>query len=1101
MAAVLLFLLGGVTRTRLDAQATTATVLGTVTDMSGAAIADAGVQVKNIGTGITQSVTTDAGGRFRVPDLGLGSYEVQATKAGFQTVLHRGITLSVGSEAVVDFSLPVGQAQQTVTVEGQASQVETTSAAIGAVVESAQIRDLPLNGRNYTSLLTLAPGVQTAAQPTQTVGGAFFGRGAQYSVAGSRLYGQSYLIDNTDVVSFFGHGVGSGATGSSLGVEAIAEFQALTATYGAQFGGNGAVLNAVSRSGSNEFHGSAYEFFRNNKLDARDYFDPTTQPNGERNPPYRRNQFGGSLGGPVVKDKAFFFANYEGFRQLKGVSNSVFVPDANARNGLLPCAIATTVACNTATGLANVGFASPLLRDAAALFPATSLTSPSGVVRTIAGSNQIGNENYFLGRFDYTFSEKDSIFARYIMDRAEFFLPTTVPLYTEQDLTRAHYATVEERHVFSANLVNLARISFVRPAEYGSIVNPHATAPSGTHPLEYYPGLGIQDGALAVSGLTSIGPSGILPTFVVPNRFTEADDVYWTRGAHSLKFGISIERFQQNDTSGFRGAGSYTFNGMLQFLQGATSLYNGNLIGQFDNGRPFRELWITPYFQDDWKITPRLTLNLGLRYTWGANPSSAKDNLYQITDPPNSTYPPGTQVSPAAPIFAHVPNVWGSNPNTKNFDPRIGFAYDVFGDHKTSIRAGFGMFHELIKATVYQAGYVLNPPYTTIVAPAVPGLCSPVFGPVTPGGAGAGNLTCPQQALGVSITQGYDYRSTSTPYMMQYNFSVQRELGTGNVVTLGYVGSQGRHLWAQHDLNAPLPNTPAATVPAGSPCGLLACLATIPGRGPTVTPNRRPNPQGVTFLVYFQPVGTSNYNSLQASFNHRFSHNFQTQVSYTWSKSLDQVSNSIGLEAGQGQSGTGASNPYSRAYDYGRSTFDRRHNFSASAVYQLPFKGNRLIEGWQLSGFLTAVTGFGFNPAIGFDNEGLQAFTTTNAERPNIASGCTYQSAVIGKPNQWYNPACFVLPQVGTPGNIGRDVLSGPGLFNFDFAILKNTKITERFNSQFRAEFFNILNHPNFGIPTTNTFVQGAGFNPTAGVITTTTTYQRQIQFGLKIVF
>jgi len=1089
---------------RLEAQAVTATILGTVTDMSGAALPDAAVQVKNVGTGLTQTANTDGAGRFRAPDLGLGDYEVQASKAGFQTVVHKGITLTVGSESVVDFSLAVGQQQQTITVQGQASQVETTSAAVGNVVESVQMRDLPLNGRSYTSLLALAPGVQTAAQATQSAGSAFYGRGAQYSVAGSRLYGQAFLLDNTDVADFFGHGVGSAATGDALGVEAIAEFQALTATYGAQFGGNGAVLNAVSKSGTNDFHGSAYEFFRNNVLDARDYFDLPQQPDGDRNAPFRRNQFGGSLGGPVKKDKAFFFVNYEGLRQLKLADTPIFAPDANARNGFLPCAAAPRVPCNAATGLANVGFASPALSDVLSLFPATGVTTPTGVANIVAGANQVANENYFMGRFDYTFSEKDSIFARYVLDRGDFLLPATVPIYTEQDLSRSHIATIEERHVFSASLVNLGRFSFVRPAEYGALLNPNVTAASGSHPLEYYPGLGVQDGGVTIAGISngfsSIGPSGILPTTVVPNRFTEADDVYWTRGAHNFKFGFSVERFQQNDTAGFTGPGNYSFNGLLQFMQGVPALYLGNLPGQLNDQRLFRELWITPYFQDDWKVSPKLTLNLGLRYDWGANPSDAGNNLYQILNPPATTSPSGTTVFPSAPAFAHVPNVWQNNPNTKNFDPRIGLAYDPFGDHKTSIRAGFGVFHELIKATVYQAGYVLNPPYTTIAAPFIPSpapgippICTPVFGPVTPGGSGAGNLKCPQQ---VSNTQGYWYPSDTTPYMMQYNFSVQREIGTGNVVTLAYVGSEGRHLWDQHDLNPPLPNTPAAGLPPGAPCGLLACLA-----GPRIVNNPRLNHFVVGYLVYFQPVGTSNYNSLQASFNHRFSHNLQTQLSYTFGKSLDEVSNSIGLEAGQAQSGTGASNPYNRNYDYGRSTFDRRNNFTASAVYQLPFAANRVVGGWQLSGVLTAVSGFPFNPAVGFDNEGIGAPTTTNAERPNIAPGCTYASAVFSNPHQWYNPACFVLPQVGTPGNIGRDVLSGPGLFNIDFAVLKNTKINERVNTQFRAEFFNLLNHPNFGIPNTNTFVQGGAVAQTAGVITSTTTFQRQIQFGLKILF
>jgi hypothetical protein len=1068
--------------TPLEAQAVTATILGTVTDASGAAIPGATIEVKNVGTGIAQSTATDEQGRYRVPDLGIGEYESQASKAGFQTVVHKGITLTVGSQPVVDFSLPVGAVQETVTVESQVSQVDVTSAAIGALVEGTQIRDLPLNGRNYTSLITLAPGVQTGAQAAQAPGSGFFGRGAQFSVAGSRLYGQGYLLDNTDVAGFFGHGVGSGATGGSLGVEAIAEFQALTATYGAQFGGNGAVLNAVSKSGTNDFHGSVYEFLRNNRLDARDYFDLPSQPNGSRNPPFRRNQFGGSLGGPVKKDRAFFFVNYEGLRQLKGISTPIFIPDANARNGFLPCAIAGSAApCDAATGLANVGFANSSVRDTLSLYPATTNTAPNGVVASIAQENQIAHQDYLLARFDYSLSPKDSLFVRYVHDRGEFLLPSTIPLYVENDLSRAHIATIEWKRVATANLLNLTRFSFVRPAEYGSYPNPHATAPNGSHPLEFYPGLGIQDGIISIAGLTGIGPSGILPTTVVPNRFTAADDVAWTRSAHSLKFGAAFERFQQNDTSGFRGPGAYNFNGLLQFLQGNVSVFTGNAIGQFNDTRLFRELWITPYVQDDWKATRKLTLNLGLRYTWGANPSEAKNNLYQIVDPPNTSN------------FVNVPHVWQSNPNTKNFDPRIGLAYDVFGDHKTSLRAGFGVFHEIIKATVYQAGYVLNPPYTTLAAVPIPGVCTPAYGPVTPGGNGAANLACPQQ---VSITQGYWYKSKTSPYMMQYNLSLQREIGDGNVVTIGYVGSQGRHLWAQHDLNAPLPNTPAAGVPANSPCGLLACLT-----GGRIVTNTRPNLQGVSFLVYFQPVGTSNYNSLQASFNHRFSHNFQTQVSYTWSKSLDQVSNSIGLEAGQGQSGTGASNPYSRAYDYGRSTFDRTHNLTANAVYVVPLRGNKFIEGWQINGLASAISGIPFNPVIGFDNEGLQAQTTQNAERPNILPGCTYKSAIVGKPNQWFNPTCFAVPVVGTPGNIGRDSLIGPGLFNVDFAVFKNTKINERFNSQFRAEFFNVLNHPNFGAPTTATFSQGGSVNTNAGRITTTNTFQRQIQFGLKIMF
>src|SRR5262249_11602119 len=365
-------------------------------------------------------------------------------------------------------------------------------------------------------------------------------------------------------------------------------------------------------------------------------------------------------------------------------------------------------------------FANSSVRDTLTLYPATTLASPTGVVASIAQENQIAHQNYLLARFDYSFSEKDSLFVRYVHDRGEFLLPSTIPLYVENDLSRAHIATGEWKRVFSANVLNLARFSFVRPAEYGSYPNPHAIAPNGSHPLEFYPGLGIQDGAITVAGLTGIGPSGILPTFVVPNRFTAADDLMWTSGAHSLKFGAAFERFHQNDTSGFRGPGSYNFNGLLQFLQGNVSVFTGNLVGQFNNQRLFRETWITPYFQDDWKATRRLTLNLGLRYTWGANPSEAANNLYQIVDPPNTS------------AFLNVPHVWQPSRTPRTLVPRMGLAYGVFGDQKTSLRAGFGVFHEVIKATVYRGVYVLSPPYTTIAAVPIPGLCTPAYGPVTP---------------------------------------------------------------------------------------------------------------------------------------------------------------------------------------------------------------------------------------------------------------------------------------------------------------------------------------------------------------------------------
>ncbi len=398
----------------------TATISGTVMDSSGAVVSGANVEVRNEGTGISQTTSTDPQGRYRVPELPIGDYDVHASAAGFQNVVRAGITLTVGAQIVVDFTLPIGQAQQTLTVEGQVSAVETNSTAVGNLIEPTQMRELPLNGRNFESLLDLAPGV-TPVPATTGVFGAFYGTQENYSVSGSRPEGQLFLLDDTNTADFFNHGTGSGALGTSLGIEGIAEFQTLTNTYSAQFGGNGAVVNAVTKSGSNAFHGSAYEFLRNSALDARNFFD-TSNPGGGP-PEFRRNQFGGSLGGPIKKDKMFFFVNYEGLRQSQGVSEIATVPDANAHNGILP------------TGSVGV---SPAVASTLALFPfptrevLTATGQPTGTGQLTEVASQIGHENYILGRFDYNITDKDSLFVRYVSDRANYMNPfggSPIPLW------------------------------------------------------------------------------------------------------------------------------------------------------------------------------------------------------------------------------------------------------------------------------------------------------------------------------------------------------------------------------------------------------------------------------------------------------------------------------------------------------------------------------------------------------------------------------------------------------------------------------------------------------------------------------------------------
>jgi Carboxypeptidase regulatory-like domain len=1090
---------------QVNGQGGTATISGTVSDSSGGAIAGAKVNATNTGTTIVQSAISDAQGRYTVADLPIGTYDVQATNAGFSTVVHSGVSVTVGAHPVVDFALKVGQTQQTVTVEGQVSQVETQSTSISNLVEPTQMRELPLNGRNFEQLLTLSPGV------IQQMGGAtFYGTQANYSVAGSRPEGQAFLLDSTDVQDFWEHGTGSGATGTSLGIDAIAEFQTLINTYSAQYGGNGAVVNAVTKSGTNDFHGSGYEFLRNDVLDSRNYFDGSTIP------PFRRNQFGATFGGPIKKDKAFFFMNYEGVRQLFGQSATVDVPNANAHNGLVPCALAPSAAC--VGGLANVGVA-PGVASTLALYPLPTTTGPTQLLNSkplgtgtgeLVGTevaNLIANENYGVARFDYNFSPKDSMFMRYGIDKATsidpFQNPVTpsinVPLWPETDTTSNQYATIEEKRIVSTSVINLIRFSFVRTLETQTVTG-------STPPLNFFPGTNRENGEVVVTGMSSIGANILDPSIELQNKFIVADDVIWSHGAHSFTFGMSVTRIQDNTSGPFEVGGVWTFTSLTGFLAGTASQVVGALPNQANATGNLRELLFAPYFQDSWRVWQRLTVNIGLRWEPTVNPSEWHHEMETITIPPFGPF-----------VGNVVPAAFATNPSMRNFDPRIGFAYDPFNDHKTSIRAGFGMFHDVITARTILPGYWLNPPFTLGIQtnPTYPNIFSnPALSP-------------PQQ------TQGLYYRTNAAPYEMQWNLNVQREVAPGTLLTIGYVGSRGVHLFLVRDVNAQCPVVTTSTTcpdpigtvvnnaifakptllsnaPAGTPAPVVG--VTLPGTGYNITLNPVQNPQYGN-LYEKGPWAVSNYNSLQVSLNHQFTHNVQLQVAYTYSKSLDDGSLTYGLEGSNGQAPQNIENPYGLgAQDYGRSTFDRTNSFRASGLYALPFKENKLVEGWQFSGILTAISGPPFTVVDGFNDAGQTAVNT--GQRPNLVSGCS-PNPVLGQVSKWYNPSCFTPQAIGTLGDLGRDTLVAPGFTNLDFALVKNTpvpKISEQFAVQFRAEFFDILNHPNFNVPNTSVFARTAtsgavSLSPTSGQITSTAGNeviggaQRVIQFGIKLLF
>jgi outer membrane receptor protein involved in Fe transport len=1017
-------------------QITNSAISGTVTDASGAVVAGASIQVKNVATGVTRTIISDAQGRYNALDLLVGDYEVQASIQGFQTVVRKGITLTVGSRSVIDFSLTPGQQQQTITVEAQVSQVETTSSAMSMLVEPKQVENLPLNGRNYTQLLMLAPGVQ---QTASTFPSGFYGRGADYSFSGARPEGQAFLMDGTNVQNFWNHGPGSAVLGTTLGVEAIAEFSAQTNTYSAQFGGAGGSINAVTKSGTNGFHGSVFEFLRNSALDSRSFTD------GAKKPPFKRNQFGGAIGGPIKKDKAFFFFNYEGLRNRQGLTNIAFVPDENARLGILP-------GSNTPLPL------TPQIKTLLGYYPhmtsQTAAQAAGGIGQVGVVDTQVGDENYYVARVDYNISDKDSFFARYVYDTAKYHDPfsgSAVNLWPETHNTGNHYATIEEKHLFSPTIVNLLRGGFVRTREGSDLDN--------NLPGLYFYTDGRKNGTIGVTGLSPLGSSIFLPFWFVQNKYSFADEVIWTKGSHSIRFGGTFERVQSNvNAPGWLG-GQYVFNSLSDFLHSSPFLFFGPLQSQSDGYRDFREINFTPYIQDDWKVSKRLTLNLGVRYDWVSNPVTHKHPLSTILDYKTSTG------------FTVVPNVFKNNPSTRNFDPRFGFAWDPFDDHKTSIRGGFGMFHNPVVPRTYASGYYFNPPYSFVVQ------VFPQF-PVA-------NITSPLP----SQSNAVNYDTPSTPYMTQWNLNIQRELPGSTILTIGYVGSRGTHLFYQRDQNPPIPTIGANGQRVFSTPGPFGPV-TNPRVNPALGPYNGAEPQA-----------NSSYQSLQVNANRRFRNNLQAQLGYTYSHCIDTSSNTYGLEGG-----FPAMDPYDARRDRGSCLFDRRHTLVASALWAIPFKGkftgHQVFEGWQIGGILTVRSGGPYTITDGFDYPGMGAAFV--APRPNLNAGRTADNITLGSPDKWFDPTAFSLPPAGQLGNLGRDNFIGPHTRNFDFSVMKDTAIpsvSEQFRIQFRAEFFNITNHPNYGQPVGGVFVNGGAPNPTVAQITTLRVPMRQIQFGLKIAF
>lgn len=1211
---------------RLWAQAQTATITGTATDSSGAALAGASIKVTNTETNVSQSTVADAQGRYTVTDLPVGSYSVQASQSGFQTVVHTGVTLTVGSTIVVNVSLPVGQVSQTVSVEANVSRVETQSSEVSNLVAPTQVQNLPLNGRNIEQLLTLTPGVTAMAPTTNFVTGRMYGMQNDYSISGGRPTGQMFLLDGTDIRDFWEHGIGSGYAGTELGLSSISQFQVITSNGNAQYAGNG-IISEVSKSGTNNFHGSAYEYLRNSALDARDAPDIAAGLSGP--PPFRQNQFGVDVGGPIKKDKLFFFGNYEGLRNsLSSTTGGLGIPEPYVAAGELPCFdilgrpvnTAPVGTCpstpppvgNTVGSAANpilpVSGSNTQLQEIASLYKLCQGCKPfAGRFGTVGGPLNNGfwpkatdlggfsyastspilnvNENYVLGRIDYNMGPNDSMFGRYVLDRANILNGPQDPLsiFPESDFTRNQYLTIAENHIVSPTMVNVVRFGFVRTAETMntalglspaqiSAASAYSSANGGptfsTDPLDFvrttYGEPFRPDGAITPANSAGLGPDQNRPN-IYDNKFSGGDDLSWTHGSHTLKLGIVVTRVQVNvnQTSYAAGSSYLVFpgtnltasNGLTNYLQGFSVFGFADPPGYANSDRYFREIDIAPYFQDDWRVTPNLTLNIGLRYDYTTNPVGWAGGNQSLTVLKGSFLPP---VGPLAPTpacastlgsnptllaaadcslqyYSPVKHTFAGNPNANNWEPRFGFAYSPFKNNKTAIRGGIGVFVDPVAARIYESGFTATPPASSFAVyfPQFPNTFTSAA-TCTPGSP-VPFFACPQPSEFAGVT----YQSNaSAPYTIQYNFQIQQQLTAGTVLTVGYVGSVARHLWNQRDINPPqcstFPNcTALPQIPKSRPTASNATYTVntqIPGNNtspnscvelqPVVqttcygsgaqfpyviafgseAPANRINPV-FGEMITEAPTAASSYSSLQIGLNHQFSRSLSGQVNYTYSHCIDNGSFATSLE----QFAQLQTNAYNQAYDYENCDFDVRHNLSVNGIYALPFKANRLVSGWQVA------TIFGVHSGMPVNVYNAGQYDPANlgsewASRPNysFAAGCNpnhivdrvYSPGVV----QWFSSSCYEPQAPGFLGNVRRNSLPGPGTLDLDLSIIKNTKITEKVNMQFRAEAFNVMNHFNPGAPFGGIFqtsaVDGLSTTSQSPIVT-----PRQIQFALQFQF
>lgn len=1035
----------------LHAQLSTGTILGSVNDASGASIPDAEITALNLATDIAHTTTTNSAGFYKFPNLQIGVYQVTATAKNFSKQVIEGVTLNVGASQEVDIAMKVGSAAEKVEVTANVLSIDLSSSTVKPVVERETIVELPLNGRDWTQLANLQPGVAAVrTQPAVAVTNqrANRGVGSQLTVSGARPQQNNYHVDGISINDYSNGGPG-GVIGSNLGVDAIQEFSVVTGNATADYGKTaGGVINAVTRAGTKHYHGSVYEFLRNSALDARNEFDAPSHI-----APFRRNQFGGSLGGPILKDKLFAFGDYEGLRQYQAANVSSNVPTAAARNG------------NLTAGTVTVD---PAVKPYLNFYPLPNGTISGDVGAFLFNDPQISHENFYTIRADGVLSTNDTLTGTYFHDSGDLTSPDPFNVRITGNIARRQLATISESHTFGPRVLNVVRLGYSRVVSIAPTTISAINSSAADTSLGFVPGLPV--GLINIGGISNF-QGGMHATGEFDfhyNSYQVYDDLYWTLTKHSLTMGFSFERMQNNQLGTSNPNGQYIFSSLQTFLTNHPTSFNAPL----SNGvspRDLRQSVFGGYITDDYRIFPTLTLNLGMRYEPVSVPTETANRLAILRNL--------TDTSP------HLGSPYFSNPSYANFSPRVGFAWDPFNADKTSVRGGFGLYDSLPLNYLFEGLSIFTAPYLTL-------------GNVAGLGAGSFPKTAYSQMTAANLRYAYAQPDPKRSYIEQYGLNIQQQILGSMTAQIGYMGSHGVHLpYRVDDVNTVQPISTAG--------GYF--FPTPSGSGTRLNPNL-----GQISAMFL--TGYSTYNAFQANVTKRFSKQSQVQASYTWSKSIDDGSSST---FGDTFGNSVSSLPYwARDRRRGIPDFSIGQNIVLNYLFQLPYNPKSLgvfavpLKGWQWGGIFQASSGEPFTPLISGDPLGLKSNDVFDFPDRLYGSGCTGNPINPGK-RAYVKTQCFAFPNPGTRlGTAGRNSIIGPGLATFDTSFVKNNlirSVSESFNVQFRAEFFNILNHVNYATPPksgTQLFSASGAALTTGGVLVgPTASSSRQMQFALKIYF